>query len=169
MLGRAISLTGRLPRVALRSPSPVERDVLGLGLIALGVFMAFVLYGGWNGGGAGHALAVAFGWLLGRARVLAPLALCAGGGALVVGGVLPDLRPLRGGAICLFASLTLALAAGMAGISAPRSGSASTWSSSFLHAHGGLVGEALYAARKRQARRPPVRRLLVVSANASLG
>ena len=91
--------------------------MIGLGLIALGVFMAFVLYGGWNGGGAGHALAVAFGWLVGRARVLVPVALCAGGGALLVAAVLPDLRPLRGGAICLFASLTLALAAGTFGIS----------------------------------------------------
>src|SRR5947209_8581958 len=97
ILGRAISLTGRLPRLALRSPSPVERDVLGLGLVALGVFMAFVLYGGWNGGGAGHTLAVAFGWLVGRARALVPLALCAAGGALVLGGIRPDVRSLRGG------------------------------------------------------------------------
>jgi S-DNA-T family DNA segregation ATPase FtsK/SpoIIIE len=148
-VGRAISLTGRLPRLALRSPSPVERDVLGLGLIALGVFMAFVLYGDWNGGGAGHALAVAFGWLLGRARGLVPLALCAGGGALVVGGVLADLRPLRGGAICLFASLTLALAAGTFGISsAPVRGQAH-WTPGFLEAHGGAAGEALYLASHR--------------------
>jgi S-DNA-T family DNA segregation ATPase FtsK/SpoIIIE len=138
-----------LPRLALRSPSPVERDVLGLGLIALGVFMAFVLYGDWNGGGAGHALAVAFGWLLGRARGLVPLALCAGGGALVVGGVLADLRPLRGGAICLFASLTLALAAGTFGISsAPVRGQAH-WTPGFLEAHGGAAGEALYLASHR--------------------
>jgi len=123
--------------------------VLGLGLIALGVFMAFVLYGGWNGGGAGHALAVAFGWLLGRARVLAPLALCAGGGALVVGGVLPDLRPLRGGAICLFASLTLALAAGTFGISSGPARGQAHWASGFLQAHGGAAGEALYVVSHR--------------------
>ena len=123
--------------------------MLGLGLIALGVFMAFVLYGGWNGGGAGHALAVAFGWLLGRARVLAPLALCAGGGALVVGGVLPDLRPLRGGAICLFASLTLALAAGTFGISSGPARGQAHWASGFLQAHGGAAGEALYVVSHR--------------------
>src|SRR5207302_336077 len=31
----------------------------------------------------------------------------------------------------------------------PRSGAASTWNSTFLHAHGGLVGEALYALANR--------------------
>ena len=30
-----------------------QRDVLGLGLVALGVFMGFVLYGHWNGGRVG--------------------------------------------------------------------------------------------------------------------
>src|SRR5438067_13941491 len=76
LVGRALSLPLHLPRMRARSLSPVEREVLALGLIALGVFMAFVLYGGWNGGRAGHALAQACGWLLGRARVLVPLALC---------------------------------------------------------------------------------------------
>src|SRR5437660_9297231 len=149
VLGRVLSWTARLPRLGLRSPSPVERDLLGLGLFALGVFMAFVLYGGWNGGGAGHGLAVAFGWLLGRARALAPLALCAGGGTLVVGGVLPDLRPLRGGAICLFASLTLALAAGTFGISSGPARGQAHWASGFLQAHGGAAGEALYVVSHR--------------------
>ncbi len=41
------------------------RDVLGMGLLAAGAFMSFVLYGGWNGGRAGCALAVALGWMLG--------------------------------------------------------------------------------------------------------
>jgi DNA segregation ATPase FtsK/SpoIIIE, S-DNA-T family len=127
----------------------VERDVLGLGLIALGVFMAFVLYGDWNGGGAGHGLAVAFGWLLGRARVLAPLALCLAGGTLVLGGVLPDLRPLRGGLMCLFASLTLALAAGTFGIDSGAARGQGQWTPAFLQAHGGVAGQALYQVAHR--------------------
>jgi len=133
--------------------------VLGLALLALGIFAGFVLDGGWDGGGGGHALESALGLLLGRARVLAPLALVAGGAALLLAPLLAA-RAQEGegaqprntrliGAICLFASLTLALAAGMAGISAPRSGAPSTWSSSFLHAHGGVVGEALYALANR--------------------
>jgi S-DNA-T family DNA segregation ATPase FtsK/SpoIIIE len=148
-LGHAISLTGRLPRFRLRSPSPVQRDLLGLGLIALGVFMGFVLYGGWDGGRAGHGLAVAVGWLLGRTRALVPLALCWGGATLVLGGVLPDLRPLRGGLVCVFASLTLALAAGTFGVSSGAVHGQSHWTPAFLQAHGGVVGEALYEVAHR--------------------
>src|SRR5579871_941780 len=39
-----------------------QRDVIALALIAVGVFLGFVLYGSWNGGRAGHGLAVALGW-----------------------------------------------------------------------------------------------------------
>ena len=56
----------------------------GLGLVALGVFMGFVLYGGWDGGRAGHGLAVALGWSVGRARGLAPIALIVGGAAMLM-------------------------------------------------------------------------------------
>ena len=59
-----------------------QRDMLGFGMIALGVFLGFVLYGGWNGGGLGSGLTEALGWCAGRAKVLAPVALVAGGGAL---------------------------------------------------------------------------------------
>ncbi len=70
--------TRRLTGVRLAAPHGLPRlpaldqrgrDVLGLACVALGVFLGFVLYGGWNGGRAGHGLAVALGWVLGRARV----------------------------------------------------------------------------------------------------
>ena len=125
------------------------RDVLGLALVALGVFMGFVLYAGWNGGRAGHGLAVALGWILGRARVLAPITLIVGGAVLLLRPVLPALRPLRAGAICLFASITLALAAGTLGVSSGPGGKEAGWGSAFLQAHGGVVGEALYQSTHR--------------------
>jgi len=132
-----------------------ERDVLGLALVAAGVFMGFVLYG--SGGSAaavgrvGHGLAVAFGWALGRARVLAPVALVVGGGALLLRPVLPALRPLRAGALCVFAAVTLALAAGMLGLSSSPDGEtdARAWSSAQLQSHGGIVGQALYTLTHR--------------------
>ncbi|HWX74231.1 MAG TPA: DNA translocase FtsK, partial [Solirubrobacteraceae bacterium] len=139
----------RLPRWWPPALSQVQRDVLGLGLVALAVFMAFVLYGGWNGGGAGHGLDVAAGWLVGRTRALVPLALCWGGVSLMLGGVLPDLRPLRGGIACVFASLTLALAAGTLGVSAGPAPGHSRWAASFLESHGGVAGEALYQVAHR--------------------
>src|ERR1039458_2584238 len=102
-----------------------------------------------DGGRAGHALAVALGWVLGRARVLAPATLLLGGGALLLRPVLPALRPLRTGALCLSASVTLAVAAGTLGVSSAPGGRSASWSSAFLQSHGGVAGEALYQATHR--------------------
>jgi S-DNA-T family DNA segregation ATPase FtsK/SpoIIIE len=124
-----------------------ERDILGLALVACGVFMGFVLYGSGGsstGGRAGHALAVAFGWTLGRARVLTPIALVLGGGSLLMRPVLPALRPLRAGAVCVFSAVTLALAAGTLGLSSGPGRAADAWTSTHLQTHGGVAGQALY-------------------------
>jgi S-DNA-T family DNA segregation ATPase FtsK/SpoIIIE len=149
--GGSLSLPRTLPR--LPELNQRQRDVIGLGLVAVGVFMAFVLWGGWDGGRAGHGLAVALGWTVGRARGFAPIVLVGSGGALLLRPVWPALRPLRTGAICLSASVVLALAAGTLGVSSgpERSGvgQASSWSSAFLQAHGGVAGEALYQATQR--------------------
>ncbi len=123
--------------------------MLGLALVAAGVFMGFVLYGGWNGGHAGHGLAVALGWTLGRARVLAPVAFVIGGSTLLLRPVLPALRPLRTGALCVFAAVTLALAAGMFGLSSGPANGAHDWTSAYLQTHGGVAGEALYQLTHR--------------------
>jgi S-DNA-T family DNA segregation ATPase FtsK/SpoIIIE len=149
MAGLSLLRSPRLPR--LPALDQRQRDVLGLALVAVGVFLGFVLYGGspTPGGRAGHALAVALGWTLGKARVLAPVALLLGGGAFLLRPVLPAIRPLRTGALCLFASTTLALAAGTLGISSRPTGTAGSWTSVFLQAHGGIVGEALYQATHR--------------------
>jgi S-DNA-T family DNA segregation ATPase FtsK/SpoIIIE len=126
-----------------------ERDVIGLALIAVGVFMGFVLYGDWNGGRAGHGVAVALGWTLGRARVLAPIALAIGGAALLMRPVLPALRPLRTGAICLFASVTLALAGGTFGVSSGSAVGSRAWTSAHLQSHGGIAGQAIFEVSNR--------------------
>src|SRR6185312_13807856 len=113
----------------------------------LGVFMGFVLYSSGSpapGGRAGHALAVGFGWLLGRARVFAPVTLVLGGGVLLLRPVLPAVRPMRTGLLCLFAGVTLALAAGTLGLSSGPGAHGAAWSSAHLQQHGGIAGEALY-------------------------
>jgi DNA segregation ATPase FtsK/SpoIIIE, S-DNA-T family len=139
--------SGGLPR--LPELDQRQRDVLGLALVAVGVFMGFVLYGGWNGGRAGHGVAVALGWVLGRARVLAPVTLVVGGSALLLRPVLPALRPLRTGALCVFAAVTLALAAGMFGLSSAPASGARVWTSAHLQSHGGVAGQALYQLTHR--------------------
>jgi DNA segregation ATPase FtsK/SpoIIIE, S-DNA-T family len=123
--------------------------VLALALIALGVFMGVVIYGAGGGGGVGHALAVALGWSVGRAKALAPLALLGAGGAMLMRPVLPAMRPLRTGSVCLFAAIVLALAAGTLGVSSGQGTGASHWSSPYLQAHGGALGQALYEAAHR--------------------
>ena len=144
--GRGGLLGLDLPR--LPSLEQRHRDILGLGLAALGVFMGFVLYGSGSpapGGRAGHALAVAFGWTMGRARVLAPVSLLLAGGVLLLRPVLPALRPLRTGAACVFAGVTLALAGGLLGLSSAPASGVSSWSSAHLQSHGGVIGAALYS------------------------
>ncbi len=126
-----------------------QRDVLGLGLIAVGVFMGFVLYGDWNGGRVGHGLAVALGWGVGKGRVFAPIALVAVGGGLLLAPVLPSMRPLRTGGISLATAIVLALAAGTLGVSSGGHGVQDRWSSAFLAHHGGLIGEGLYQIAHR--------------------
>jgi S-DNA-T family DNA segregation ATPase FtsK/SpoIIIE len=133
-----------------------QRDVLGLALVAVGVFMAFVLYGSGgpttSGGRVGHGLAVGLGWCVGEARTLAPIALIIGGGALLLAQLMPARRPLRSGGLCLFAAVTLALAAGTLGVSSgtPAHGpSSEQWRSAFLQTHGGIMGQALYWAAHR--------------------
>jgi S-DNA-T family DNA segregation ATPase FtsK/SpoIIIE len=130
------------------------RDVIGLALVAVGVFMGFILYGNWDGGRAGHGLAVALGWVLGRARVLAPIALIACGLTLLLREMLSVRRSLLRearaiGAICLFAAATLALAAGTFGVSHGSGTSETAWTSAFMQTHGGVVGEALYQLAHR--------------------
>jgi DNA segregation ATPase FtsK/SpoIIIE, S-DNA-T family len=149
--GLASLLPRGLPGFALDQRA---RDVIGLALVALGVFMGFVLYGGWDGGRAGHGLAVAFGWLLGRARVLAPVALIAAGLTLLLREMIAMRRsllrdPRTIGAICLFAAATLALAAGTFGVSHGAGTNETAWTSAFMQAHGGVVGEALYQLAHR--------------------
>ncbi len=123
-----------------------QRDVLGLGLVAVGVFLGFVLYGHWDGGKVGQGLASALGWCFGEARALAPLALVVSGSALLFAQFMPTRRPLRTGGLCLFAAVTLALAAGTLGVSGgtPADATSEQWRSAFLQSHGGVLGQGLY-------------------------
>jgi DNA segregation ATPase FtsK/SpoIIIE, S-DNA-T family len=139
--GRALSWAPSLPAL-----EQSQRDVIGLGLVALGVFIGFVFYANGDGGQIGHGLSVAIGWCIGEARVLTPVALVLGGGALLLEQVLPAHKPLRTGGLCLFAAVTLALAAGTLGVSdgTPQGGSSRQWSSAFLQSHGGIAGQGAY-------------------------
>jgi len=131
----------------LRLPMLEQRqlDLVGLALVAVGVFLAFVFYGDWNGGQVGRALADGLRYLVGVIAYVVPAALVAGGAVVVLRPFLPNTRPFASGAVCLFGALTLALAAGTFGLG-PGGARADTWTRAFIQPRGGVVGEALYSA-----------------------
>jgi len=102
-----------------------------------------VLYLGAAGGSVGGAAGDALRLLLGKVAYAVPAALVAGGLLVVARTLVPSLRPVRAGTLCLFAAVTLALAAGTLGLGADT-GAAGTWARATLDAHGGAVGAALY-------------------------
>jgi DNA segregation ATPase FtsK/SpoIIIE, S-DNA-T family len=121
-------------------------DLIGLGLVAAGVFLAFPLYREWYAGTAGEGMASGLAWLVGEVRFATPVALVAAGALVVLAPVLPTgLRPFRTGALCLFLAVTLGLAAGTLGLG-PEGTRHGYWEREFFEVRGGIVGEALYWA-----------------------
>ncbi len=120
-----------------------HRDLLGLALVALGVYLGLVLYGHGDGGSVGGRLSDALAWAIGVVRDGVPVALVLGGAALLLRPVLPALRPLRTGTLCLFASITLALAAGTFGLG-PGGVRHGFWQPAYFKPRGGIVGEGLF-------------------------
>src|SRR5829696_7087901 len=108
----------RARRSAPARPTLEQRhwDLIGLGLVALAVFLAFLVYLGWEGGTAGTALVDGLKDMIGAVHVVAPAALLAAGAVLVLRPVLPAVRPFRAAALCLLLSSCLALAAGTFGL-----------------------------------------------------
>jgi S-DNA-T family DNA segregation ATPase FtsK/SpoIIIE len=71
-----------------------------------------------------------------------PAALVAGGALVLARELRPPSRPLRAGALCLTAALTLALAAGTFGLGPGRLSDAGFWAVAAFKARGGIVGQA---------------------------
>src|SRR3954454_8638599 len=125
----------RLPALEQR-----QLDLMGLGLMALALFFAFLVYFGWDGGRAGSQAVDGLRWLLGAAHYAVPPALAAAGAILMLRPMLPAVRPFRSGAICLFLSLTLGLSAGTLGVG-PGGTRPDWWEPQWVKTRGGMVGE----------------------------
>src|SRR5215217_4111500 len=135
----------RKPRARRSAPQPAWRarvpvleqrhwDLIGLALVAFGIFLAFLVYLGWDGGQGGDWLVDGLRRLVGAVRYLVPVALLGAGTVLVMRPVLPAVRPFRAAGACLFAAGCLGLAAGTLGLG---EGDA-------VEDRGGLVGKWLY-------------------------
>ncbi|MGZ5309657.1 MAG: DNA translocase FtsK [Solirubrobacterales bacterium] len=118
-------------------------DMLGLALIALGVYLGYVIYLGWDGGQVGHAIQTGLDYSVGAGAVLVPLALGGFGLAFVLKPVIPERRWIGAGIAVLCAGVLLGLAAQTAGISAvgPHD---HVFTADYIASHGGGIGEALY-------------------------
>jgi S-DNA-T family DNA segregation ATPase FtsK/SpoIIIE len=130
------------PRFHLPTLQQRQLDLIGLGLVALALFFAFLVYFGWDGGRAGSQAVEGLRWLLGAAHYLVPVALAAGGAILMLRPVLPAVRPFRSGAICVFIAVTLGLSAGTLGVG-PGGMRPEWWDAQWVKTRGGMTGETL--------------------------
>jgi S-DNA-T family DNA segregation ATPase FtsK/SpoIIIE len=115
---------GRVPALEQR-----HWDLIGLALVAIAIFLAFLIYLGWDGGQAGSWMVDGLRDLVGDVHYVVPIALLAAGGVLVMRPVLSAVRPFRAAAACLFVAGCLGLEAGTLGLGPGE---------------GGLVGEQLH-------------------------
>ncbi|TMK78792.1 MAG: DNA translocase FtsK [Actinobacteria bacterium] len=84
-------------------------ELIGLGLAALGIFLASVMWAGWNGGYVGLWIADGLHAVVGSAAWGLPVVLIVVGGLMVGRSDLVDVRPFRTGLVVLAVGLMLIL------------------------------------------------------------
>jgi len=112
--------------------------------VALAVFLAFVIYLGWDGGALGRWLGGITRWLVGLLFFALPLLLCFVAYMLVARD---DHRPRRGvswGIAMIVAAFVLAAAADAFGVFAGERPER-LFRDTYMSVHGGVAGEALWA------------------------
>jgi len=138
------SLLASRPSLALPSIDlePHHIDIIGLALIAIGVFLAGVAYLDWAGGTLGNGAVTAVRFVFGALGYAVPAALVLGGALVLARELRPPARPMRAGVVCLTAALTLALAAGTLGVGPGPVPRAQFWHAAAFKSRGGIVGQA---------------------------
>jgi S-DNA-T family DNA segregation ATPase FtsK/SpoIIIE len=131
------------------------RDLAGLALGALAAFSVLVLWAGAGGGGVGDALRSGLALLAGRGVAVAPLALAALGGSLLLRADPRRLRPFRVGSIALSLGVLSLLGSTDLNHDALRHG-------------GGYAGNGLHAAAAAVAGEPGALVLAVFGVVAGL-
>ncbi|MEZ5099422.1 MAG: DNA translocase FtsK 4TM domain-containing protein [Thermoleophilia bacterium] len=140
---------GRPParRPAKRPSRPEHQrpELVGLGLVALGVFLAAVLWLGWDGGVVGGKIGDLLRIVVGQAAVLVPLALLGIGGLVIARSSVVDVRPFRAGLVVLALGALLAVAGARFGLG-PDGPVPRTLDPSEVDDRGGILGGILYVA-----------------------
>ena len=132
-------------RAKPKPPASRHRRELGaIACLAIAVFLAFVLYLGWDGGSLGRWLGDVARWMVGILAFVLPLLLGLAAYLLVVK---EESRPRRGlswGVALIVAGVALAAAADAFGIFSGERPDA-LFRDAYMSAHGGILGEAQWA------------------------
>ena len=141
---RAPAPRRRDPRELIEGLEQRHHDVIGLALIAAGVYLGFVLYLGWDGGRVGGWLATGLENAAGRVAYVAPIAVAAWGASLIARPLIKAPSALNAGGVLILAGLLLAFAAQTAGLGPLHPQRHDPFEQRFMVEHGGALGEALY-------------------------
>jgi S-DNA-T family DNA segregation ATPase FtsK/SpoIIIE len=95
----------RTKKRARRAKGHSHPELVGLGLLCLGLFLAAVLLFGWDGGAVGRNLEDWLDAAIGSASYLLPFALTSLGALMVARSSLVDVRPFRTGLVLLSVGL----------------------------------------------------------------
>ncbi|MFA5809658.1 MAG: DNA translocase FtsK 4TM domain-containing protein, partial [Thermoleophilia bacterium] len=120
------------------------RELGGLALVAIGIFMAMVLYLGWSGGLLGTAAESALSYLFGVMAILAPPALILGGAFLIFPEIPRGPRGFQVGSGLLIAALFLITGANTFSVIGSDPAHEGFFRSEYFSTHGGITGDALY-------------------------
>jgi S-DNA-T family DNA segregation ATPase FtsK/SpoIIIE len=129
----------QLPALALQAH---HIDIIALALVAIGIFLAGVAYLHWAGGALGNGAVTGLRFVLGDLGYAVPAVLMVAGALILIRELRPPTRPLRTGGACLTAALTLALAAGTAGLGPGATPAAHFWTAAAFERRGGIIGQA---------------------------
>ena len=148
-------------RAAATAQSMQLREITGLGLVGLGLFLAMTLFLGVSVGPLGSGLETVTRLGVGRAVALAPLALVALGIGSIFGWKILETPPFRFGAGALTGALLLGLAAGSFGIGGrTRTG---WFDTTVMQGRGGIVGEIEYFVTSNTIGAPGTALLVVLA------
>jgi DNA segregation ATPase FtsK/SpoIIIE, S-DNA-T family len=138
--------SGAARSAAPRRPAATRhrREIAAIMIVAAAVFLAFVLYLGWDGGSVGRWLGDAVRWLVGLYAYVVPLLLCLFAYVLLAPAERQPRRGLTWGLAVVSAAFVLAAAADVFGLFAGER-PAELFEDAFMSSHGGFAGELLWA------------------------
>jgi DNA segregation ATPase FtsK/SpoIIIE, S-DNA-T family len=144
--GRSRAPARRDPRDLVEGLDQRHYDVFGLALIATGIYLALVLYMGWDGGPVGLSFSDGLSNAAGKVAYVVPIALAGWGAALIARPLIKAPSALNAGAVLVLCALVLGFAAQTAGLGPARPVRHEYFEHRFMIEHGGVVGESLYWA-----------------------